>query len=379
MSFDYGAKVSSPKGSGYKEWPKNGNKTALVDADLIPYIIGFIVDKDRYEGALSENMPLELTSLFQEVKHIADSMINNWIEGAGCDSALFFLTYGETFRHYIAFSHPYKGGRLAEKPPFFHELKRYIYESRNALARDLYEADDLITMEMHKDNLVMQAEGVELGSEMHKDMAGVVAVTIDKDIAISPGIHYNPKTMAFTLVDEIGVLTPVLKDRELNDYRQCPMRKKQPVVGMYDVNDPTLDRFVKGAKAGQLKTKRVLFGKKTESKVADLKGTGLSFFYAQMMLGDKVDNYKGLEGKGPVFILNALGGCKTHRDLYYATLQAFKDHYGGDVVFRSYDGREAIVTPFQFMLEQGRLAWMLQTEGGIWRRNAPGPFSEFKI
>tara|TARA_R110002020_G_scaffold287099_1_gene502568 strand:+ start:16361 stop:17167 length:807 start_codon:yes stop_codon:yes gene_type:complete len=39
----------------------------------------------------------------------------------------------------------------------------------------------------------------------------------------------------------------------------------------------------------------------------DIKGTGLSFFYAQLLVGDKTDNIPGLEGCGPVAAWDALG------------------------------------------------------------------------
>lgn len=46
--------------------------------------------------------------------------------------------------------------------------------------------------------------------------------------------------------------------------------------------------------------------------------------YTQCMIGDRVDNIKGIDGIGPVKASAAVLGCVTEQDYYQATLQMFK-------------------------------------------------------
>lgn len=70
-----------------------------------------------------------------------------------------------------------------------------------------------------------------------------------------------------------------------------------------------------------------------------LKGTGLSFFYGQVLTGDSVDNIPGLKGCGPVAAYEMLVD-KSPEDML-------------DTVRNAYDDDE-------LLLEQGRLCWMVR-------------------
>ncbi len=73
-----------------------------------------------------------------------------------------------------------------------------------------------------------------------------------------------------------------------------------------------------------------------------LSGTGLPFFYAQVLIGDKSDNIPGLPGCGPVQAYALLAGHTT--DMIDVVTEAYIDEYGAD-----WD---------EELLEQGRLCWM---------------------
>ena len=75
-----------------------------------------------------------------------------------------------------------------------------------------------------------------------------------------------------------------------------------------------------------------------------LSGTGLKFFYAQCLTGDRVDTIPGLGGMGPVGAFGVLENAKTEEEAYAATLGAYKEVYGDDAK--------------KELLEQGRLLWM---------------------
>lgn len=74
-----------------------------------------------------------------------------------------------------------------------------------------------------------------------------------------------------------------------------------------------------------------------------LTGTGLSFFYAQCLMGDTTDNIPGLPGWGPVAAYDLLEGSRG-LELSYEVYKAYEDHYGSEWEER--------------LLEQGRLLWM---------------------
>lgn len=75
-----------------------------------------------------------------------------------------------------------------------------------------------------------------------------------------------------------------------------------------------------------------------------IKGTGLRFFYAQCLLGDRVDSIKGVEGVGPVKAIDLLGGASTEPELFNITRSTYREKYG--------DMADS------FLLESGRLLWM---------------------
>lgn len=77
-----------------------------------------------------------------------------------------------------------------------------------------------------------------------------------------------------------------------------------------------------------------------------IKGTGLSFFYSQMLTGDTVDNIGGCKGVGPAGAFKALEGCSTEAELYSAVAELYEAKYGED--WKTY------------YKEQANLLWMVQ-------------------
>lgn len=76
-----------------------------------------------------------------------------------------------------------------------------------------------------------------------------------------------------------------------------------------------------------------------------LTGTGLAFFYAQIIMGDGVDNIPGLPGWGPVAAYKLLVD-KAPEDMFLSVLTAYEENYVGNMPVEDY------------LLEQGRLCWM---------------------
>lgn len=75
-----------------------------------------------------------------------------------------------------------------------------------------------------------------------------------------------------------------------------------------------------------------------------LSGYGGLFFYAQCLMGDRVDSIPGLDGCGPVKAFEILSNTKTPEEAFKAVLEAYRGVYG--------DNAE------KELLEQGRLLWM---------------------
>lgn len=341
--FEFGAEVQHGSGT-LKVWPTEGRKVALIDADMLPYIVGYTLkEEDANKAAIQIQLGavscLEETDFYLNAMDQVNWMVSAWVQGAGCDAAKLYLTdSAKNYRLGVAFSRPYKGKRAAEKPPLFKEMREHLLKVHGAILSDGNEADDLICIEMHKDYLRLKAEGgIAPGSPEHRVFAGVVACSKDKDLRMIPGWHFRPgdkyqKAEVF-FVDEMGKLEPKWKTR-------------------------------KTATKGDVEY------------VAELKGTGLKFFYAQILMGDSVDNYPGLPGCGPQRTFELLDPLKTEQELYYAVLGEYKAKFPDGWRLYNYRGGSQVLTAYQLMLEQGRLAYMQRVPGDVWRAKSHTPHGE---
>lgn len=75
---------------------------------------------------------------------------------------------------------------------------------------------------------------------------------------------------------------------------------------------------------------------------------GLSFFYEQILTGDRADNIIGLHRVGPVKAKKILAECETEEDLWNAVVEA-------------YDGN------IERVVENARLLWLRREEGQLWQ------------
>lgn len=74
---------------------------------------------------------------------------------------------------------------------------------------------------------------------------------------------------------------------------------------------------------------------------------GLSFFYQQLLTGDRVDNIIGVNGLGPVKAAKLLEGCKTEGEMWKRCVEAYK----GDV---------------ETARMNGKLLWLRREENQVW-------------
>jgi hypothetical protein len=82
-----------------------------------------------------------------------------------------------------------------------------------------------------------------------------------------------------------------------------------------------------------------------------LRGGGLKWFYAQMLLGDSADNIPGVSMCGPVKVFKLLSECKTEEELYKTVLKVYTN--------KQIEGR------FE---EVANLLWIQQKENAMWRK-----------
>lgn len=324
QTFDFGAEVSEAV-DHIKVWPVSGEMTALIDGDLIPYIVGYAIPdamwlRAQYRVESGNIGTIYETPEFEEVKQKICMTLNSWVTQAGCDSAVIYMTdSAENFRLDLAIQRPYKGTRRSEKPPFFYESRAFMIDHLGAILSDGEEADDLITIHLHTEHERLKAAGIAIGSHSHKEMATLVCCSKDKDLAITAGWHLDIKERKLYWVDLLGEMLPEWKEG---------------------------------------------------GKIKKLRGTGLKFFYSQMLQGDGVDNYTGIPRMKLKDIYDLLEPCKTEAELIYSALSAYKKKYSETgCLIENFRGGSRHMMPYEIMLEQGRLAHMQNYKGDIWRKD----------
>jgi hypothetical protein len=133
--------------------------TALVDADILNYRIGFATNDETEDTAITT-----MAGFLEDLLLIDLPSVQQWE---------LYLTGTNNFRTEIATTAPYKGNRKSEKPVHYHLLRNYLVSSWDARVIDGMEADDMLAI-----------RATEEGDES-------VIVTLDKDLDQVVGWHYN--------------------------------------------------------------------------------------------------------------------------------------------------------------------------------------------
>lgn len=179
----------------------------LIDADSIIYKAGFS-NEERYYHIFFKDKPADpfaSVKYMKEVKmiigdsdemffekevvvgplenhlHSIKMMIKSIQDACKCyDIQVFLSSKGKTIKHSIAKTYEYKGNRDPEaKPKLYEEMRRYIEKKYNAISYDGYEADDLI-----------------YSYAIRYEVGNCIIASIDKDLQLIPGEHYNYSTGA---------------------------------------------------------------------------------------------------------------------------------------------------------------------------------------
>lgn len=196
-----------------------------------------------------------------------------------------YLTGSNNFRFDIAVTQPYKD-RSAPKPFHYANLRAYAASLRNCFVHEGLEADDLLSIRQY-------------GRWRSRD---TIICSRDKDLRICPGLHYGweaggqPEFFP-RFIDEIGYLEVERKVKDGKEY------------------------------------------------IDKVKGGGLKFFYAQLLMGDPVDNIPGCPqaGKAKAALLQDL---QTEKELFNFVSEVYRQ--------KIKDGWK------ERMLEQARLLWLIR-------------------
>ena len=254
----------------------------LIDADILVYEIGSVGQDE--DGPKS----------FDFVQMILDGRIEDICEAAGgSEPPTLYLTGDTNFRDTIAVTKPYKGNRdNVEKPYHTKNIIAYLKNQYDTVVVEGMEADDQMCIDQE------EREQQACYLEAHPEVCygeipeRTIICTRDKDLRMMPGWHYGW---------ECG------KQREFGPQHVTP-------EGELHLDDK---------------------GK--------LKGTGMSFFYSQLITGDSTDNIPGLPRCGDKAAWTTLGGLPTNQ-MFSAVCELYQKK-----------GKDP-----DYLLEQGRLLWMVR-------------------
>lgn len=255
---------------------------ALIDGDILIYRAGYAAQKTHYrfihrDGTMIDFDRRTKTQVDTELKrlgysqahgnlqklispepienacHTVKLMVHDILQKTHATDYKMYLTSNDksNYRFAIATTLPYKGNRTQPKPLHYDALREYLLEHWKAELISNIEADD------------------EMGIQTK---VSTVLCTIDKDLDMIPGLHYN-----FVTCD------------------------------LYRTTDPGELSLINNRKK--------------------LKGGGLKWFYAQMLLGDSADNISGIPGYGPVAVYNTLGGLNTELQMCQTVLKVYEDNF----------------------------------------------------
>jgi len=142
--------------------PLRKERIGLIDGDIILYACGYIADK---EEACEAGARTIVDNMLLNIKHTLDLR----------SARIFFSdTASNNFRYKVATTHPYKGNRKDRTKPTHHEMLRaYMLDYWEGEVAKKMEADDW------------------LGK--HQKIKSTIICTIDKDLDMIPGWHYNWK------------------------------------------------------------------------------------------------------------------------------------------------------------------------------------------
>lgn len=155
----------------------------LIDGDVLVYRCGFAADgkmKRDLKKQYGDSCPMTVQEMLndedyvhhalQNTKTVIESVLDRFSE-----EYKLYLHHSGNFREQVATLKGYKANRSdAGKPKYYNEIKEYLFDHWNAIPVRGMESDDAIGLE-----------------QFDNPDKYTVIVSIDKDMDLIPGWHYN--------------------------------------------------------------------------------------------------------------------------------------------------------------------------------------------
>lgn len=185
--------------------------TAIVDCDVLVYQSAFAAQKTRYEVTFSDGNALTFMDAKERDEYlkaegltkddvqiekfvdvlsegialmIADRKLEEILDEVGTRDCELYITGSGNYREQVAYTKPYKGGRVADKPVHYDAVRQHYISYHGAVVVDGMEADDMI------------------GIRVTDDPDINVCCSIDKDLNMIAGLHYDWNKLIKYRVDE---------------------------------------------------------------------------------------------------------------------------------------------------------------------------------
>lgn len=221
------------------------SKVALIDGDPLVYISACAVEQSTYSTPDGELFPTlaparkhcdvigcSHTEIERQVEaepkanvlHIVKTMLERCVVRTGADDARVWLSGNKipTFRDKEASIKPYKGNRDGYKPFHYNTVRDYLVDKWDAQVAHGIEADDAL--------------GIEMCANGNRD----VICTIDKDLDMIPGMHYNYQKDKFHSINEL--------QSYYRFYRQLLTGDAvDNIPGIYGLGPKSADKILAGA------------------------------------------------------------------------------------------------------------------------------------
>lgn len=220
---------------------------ALIDADLITYSVGFASDRKLYHvmGCDFDTKKeakefcdrtdidhTEITFTVQEepleyTLHSVKKLLESILENTKANSYKLYLTGKGNFRETVAVTKPYKGNRdVLHKPRHYDDIKKYLINVWEAEVVEGTEADDAMGLEQWKDLSPILDTERKLADNYSEVYAGTIIASLDKDMDMIPGWHYNWRKKETYWIDEntakYNFYTQMLTGDPTDNIQGCP-------------------------------------------------------------------------------------------------------------------------------------------------------------
>lgn len=193
----------------------------LIDSDILVYRVGFAIEADPY-GINAGRYNIQQSIM---------RMIN---ETGDCKYRC-FLTGKDNFRKTRAHLTPYKGSRaIKDRPKYYDDLRAVLINEWKAEVIDGMEADDALGIEMTKCYTEPTHEG-DTGS------CTATICSIDKDLLMIPGKHYNFVKKEFKTINKLEGYRNFAKQMLTGDTTDC-------IPGIAGLGPKTADALMAEAK-----------------------------------------------------------------------------------------------------------------------------------